>query len=305
MRLEDRLEEYYQQEWAAERWQGVPGYAREDLAGLACDYEKFEGRGWSSAISEGLRDYSKMIIKPWIGSKYESNDFKTVVLLREYPLPTLIKKDAKRDDRLPESRGEKAISSDVMRHEIQKLRDTLRSSRESRYTTLMNACRWACDVEQSVRRKSKVKFGAEWIDGVVVTDLVKLFAIFVHEARKGDLSGEPFNPSQHKKLSRSSVHSRCMYRWALQRLKDELDLLTPSLVVSFVGPSGWRCADNPREHLNDIVSSYRTAFCDHPGAHSRKNRTSEIEAWSGIPSWRTKKGRAECYPRIAYPRCGA
>lgn len=297
MSLEEQLEEHYRRNWAAKRWQKeVAGYDPDALARLARRYGRFkEARGWGRALSHGLKNYSKLVIKPWVGPRYQKSAYETVVLLREYPLPALIEGRKL----LPQSRGEDPIGPSIMRDEIEEL---LGNFDKSPYKTLGSACRWAHAVERQVRGKGDCEVLPQWINRIVVTDLVKPFAIF----RGMTLDGLHFDHESHERLSRKSVHNKHMYRWALAQLKAELDLLDPSLVVSFVGNAGWACADDSREgaHLDEILSSYKVVFCAHPGARSRAAGRHHAGAWCCTPSWRSKKNQETFRSGLACPQCG-
>lgn len=269
----------FYRKWASRWWQTEDlGYEPARLAQIAACYKKFRRKGgWNEALGESLKSYSKTVIKPWLGPCYEeSGNFRTMILLREYPLPVLVKGAGL----LPVSRGEEPICSEIMRLEIKQVREKLD---RSPYRTLLRACRRAFEIEQRVRLyhgMRTVQFDTGRFDRIVVTDLVKAFAIF----RGATLRGRPFDPSSSKQLTRRSMHSKNMYGWALKHLEEEIRVLQPDLVVSFVGNTGWACADVPRENLDRILNDYKDklAFCSHPGARGPWPRL----RWS--PGWQRK-----------------
>lgn len=197
-------------------------YAPEALAELATEYRALaEGHEpWTEHLDRALRDYRHHVLRAHLPREWPSSGLRAGVYFREFPLPVR--------DRTPRLLGADASTApfhrDIMVDSVREVR-----AGNDAYRTLHSGIVAARRVIE--RLCGMVLHAESFIDEIVVSDWVKLFALFAHE------DATPFPSAAAPALSKRAVHATAMYRYAAPLFADEVtDQLNLNVLVIF-GPT--------------------------------------------------------------------
>ena len=223
---QEAFDQWLRQAWHHEVWEqlevrkrggiGRRPYTPEALAELAASYKALTGgrSPWTEHLDRALRSYREHVLRVHVPRAWPSSGLRAGVYFREFPLPTrdqtpgLLEADA----------STAPFHRDIMVDSVREVR-----SGNDAYRTLHTGIVAARRV---VERVGGIAVDAKsFIDEVVVSDWVKLFALFAHE------DATPFPSAAEPKLSKRSVHASAMYGHAALLFAEEV---TERLELNFV-----------------------------------------------------------------------
>lgn len=235
----DVFDEWLRKVWHQEAWAKLEvrnrgesvlrPYAPEALADLAVAYKALSNAKppWTTHLDGALRNYPDFVLRAHIPRAWPSSGLRAGVYSREFPLPTYDSTPGL----LPADASTAPFHRDIMVESIAAVRAgnqayrTLRTGLVAAQTVIEHVGGVAVDKES-------------FIDNVVISDWVKLFALFAHE------DAMPFPSERAPVLSKRSVHARTMYKYAAPLFAEEVtEQLNLNFLVIF-GPTNLRPAED-------------------------------------------------------------
>lgn len=208
------IEQWYEDEWAYDKWQDLPGYRPGDLDIVRDAYTE------PPCLKDALANYGKEAILPWIGQRFGQDKTRLMVVLREYPLYT---------EQTFDEEGHAAMLKEVMQKEVKACGAT------PKMRTLKQTLRLAGEL-LTMLRAAEEPIGGQDVpsiaDHIYLTDLVKVFALYAPH-RKYDDKAPPLFKKPQKGGSR---HTDEMYAFAFEKLHAEANKIGATHMLSL----GWR-----------------------------------------------------------------